>query len=87
MGYYLIWMSEMLGGWLLSAYFETLDNLMTILKTVEISKAKQGPLRKFCVSEFRQTQEYHYYNVHDGGLYPLSTSFPGGWDGMRAGTA
>ena len=40
--------------------------------------------RKFCVSEFRQTQEYHVYNVHDWGLFPLSTAFPGGWDGMRA---
>ena len=41
-------------------------------------------LVEFCVSEFRQTQEYHVINVHDGGLFPLSTVFPGGWDGMRA---
>ncbi len=34
-------------------------------------------------SEFRQTQEYHVYNVHNWGLFPLSTVFPGGWDGMR----
>ena len=26
-------------------------------------------------------------NVHDGGLLPLSAAIPGGWDGMRAGTA
>ena len=45
------------------------------------------PLRKFCVSIFRQNQEYHIINVHDWGLFPLATAFPGGWDGMRAGTA
>ena len=45
------------------------------------------PLREFCVSDFRQNQEYHVFNVHDGGLFPLSTSLPEGWDGMRAGTA
>ena len=43
-----------------------------------------GPLRKFCVSVFRQNQEYHIINVHDWGLFPLATAFPGGWDGMRA---
>ena len=46
-----------------------------------------GPLRKFCVSVFRQNQEYHIINVHDWGLFPLATAFPGGWDGMRTGTA
>lgn len=45
------------------------------------------PLRKFCVSVLRQSQEYHIINVHDWGLFPLATAFPGGWDGMRAGTA
>ena len=44
-------------------------------------------LREFCVSDFRQNQEYHVINVHDGGLFPLSTPVPEGWDGMRAGTA
>ena len=43
--------------------------------------------RIFCVSDFRQNQECHTNNVHDWGLFPLSTSFPGGWDGMRDGTA
>ena len=43
-----------------------------------------GPLRKFCVSDIRQNQEYHIIHVHDCGLFPLSTAFPGGWDGMRA---
>ncbi len=43
------------------------------------------PLRKFCVSVFRQNQEYHIMHVHDWGLFPLGTAFPGGWDGMRAG--
>lgn len=47
----------------------------------------ERPLRKFCVSVFRQNQEYHIINVHDWGLFPLATAFPGGWDGMRAGTA
>lgn len=46
-----------------------------------------GPGGKFCVSVFRQNQEYHIINVHDWGLFPLVTTFPGGWDGMRAGTA
>ena len=47
----------------------------------------QRALRKFCVSDIRQNQEYHIIHVHDGGLFPLSPAFPGGWDGMRAGTA
>ena len=47
----------------------------------------EGFLREFCVSDFRQNQEYHVINVHDGGLFPLSTPVPEGWDGMRAGTA
>ena len=45
------------------------------------------PGGKFCVSVFRQNQEYHVFNVHDGGLFPLVTSLPEGWDGMRADTA
>ena len=44
----------------------------------------QGPHREFCVSDFRQNQEYHVFNVHGGGLFPLVTSLPEGWDGMRA---
>ena len=46
-----------------------------------------GPGGKFCVSVFRQNQEYHIIDVHDWGLFPLAIAFPGGWDGMRAGTA
>ena len=42
------------------------------------------PLREFCVSDFRQNQEYHIINVHGGGLFPLVTPVPEGWDGMRA---
>ena len=42
------------------------------------------PLREFCVSDFRQNQEYHVINGHDGGLFPLVTSLPEGWGGMRA---
>ena len=44
----------------------------------------ERPLREFCVSDFRQNQEYHVINVHDGGLFPLVTPVPEGWDGMRA---
>lgn len=43
-----------------------------------------GPGRKFCVSDIRQSQEYHVINVHIWGLFPLVTAFPGGWGGMRA---
>lgn len=42
------------------------------------------PGRKFCVSDIRQSQEYHVINVHIWGLFPLVTAFPGGWGGMRA---
>ena len=42
------------------------------------------PGGKFCVSVFRQNQEYHVINVQDGGLFPLVTSLPEGWGGMRA---
>ena len=41
-------------------------------------------LRKFCVSEFRQNQEFHVINVHNDGLFPLTTSLPIERDGMRA---
>ena len=30
----------------------------------------QWPLRKFCVSDFRQKQEYHMYAVHDEACSP-----------------
>ena len=54
---------------------------------LQMKFVKEGPLREFCVSDFRQNQEYHVFNVHDGGLFPLFTSVPEGWGGMRAGTA
>ena len=41
-------------------------------------------LRKFCVSEFRQNQEFHVINVHNDGLFPLATTLPIERDGMRA---
>ena len=44
----------------------------------------ERPHREFCVSDFRQNQEYHVFNVQDEGLFPLSTPVPEGWDGMRA---
>ena len=49
-----------------------------------LTNAFDRPHVEFCVSEFRQTQEYHVINVHDGGLFPLVTSLPEGWGGMRA---
>ena len=54
-------------------------------EAVEKLVKKTRALRKFCVSDIRQNQEYHIIHVHDWGLFPLSTAFPGGWDGMRAG--
>lgn len=50
-------------------------------------RTKSRPGGKFCVSDIRQSQEYHVINVHIWGLFPLAASFPGGWGGMRAGTA
>ena len=47
-------------------------------------QGKQRLLRKFCVSEFRQNQEFHVINVHNDGLFPLTTSLPIERDGMRA---
>ena len=60
---------------------------MPPLKYMIFHKGLFRPLREFCVSDFRQNQEYHVFNVHDGGLFPLVTSLPEGWDGMRADTA
>ena len=31
---------------------------------------QKGPLREFCVSDFRQNQEYHVFNVHAGAYSP-----------------
>ena len=66
----------------------------TAIKTAEYTNAQTErynktlrliwPHREFCVSDFRQNQEYHVFNVHDGGLFPLVTPVPEGWDGMRA---
>ena len=63
---------------------ELLTNAFDMVKQQRRQERKHRPLRKFCVSDIRQNQEYHIIHVHDGGLFPLSTSFPGGWDGMRA---
>lgn len=46
-----------------------------------------GHGRKFCVSDFRQTQEYHSYDVHNRANTPCPPLSPSGWNGMRAGTA
>ena len=53
--------------------------LMGLKRRNYITQLKNsGPHVEFCVSEFRQTQEYHVINVHDGGLFPLSTALPVG---------
>ena len=52
--------------------------------TYVVERVFTGPLRKFCVSVFRQNQEYHIIDVHDWGSFPLATAFPRGWGGMRA---
>ena len=59
------------------------DDNIFFQKYSQMSRSQRS-LRKFCVSVFRQNQEYHIIHVHDWGLFPLSTAFPGGWDGMRA---
>ena len=41
-------------------------------------------IEAFCVSEFRQNQEFHVINVHNDGLFPLTTTLPIEHDGMRA---
>ena len=46
-----------------------------------------GHGRKFCVNDFRQTQEYHSYDVHNRANTPCPPLSPSGWNGMRAGTA
>ena len=46
-----------------------------------------GHGRKFCVSNFRQTQEYYSYDVHNRANTHCSPLSPSGWNGMRAGTA
>ena len=53
-------------------------------KCQKLMALNQRPHREFCVSDFRQNQEYHVFNVQDGGLFPLVTPVPEGWDGMRA---
>ena len=49
-----------------------------------VSRGCSRLLRKFCVSEFRQNQEFHVINVHNDGLFPLTTTLPIERDGMRA---
>ena len=48
---------------------------------MSIGEVMNGPLREFCVSDFRQNQEYHIINVHGGGLFPLKQ------DSRKAGPA
>lgn len=76
------------GSWLDIAEIEL--NVMTrqcLSRRIGSLEHLTGPGGKFCVSVFRQNQEYHIINVHDWGLFPLATAFSGGWDGMRAETA
>ena len=66
---------------------QTQGDKSLVIDCIKKTMPKWGPLREFCVSVFRQNQEYHVINVHDEGLFPLVTFLPEGWDGMRAGTA
>ena len=61
---------------------ELLTNAFDMVKQQRRQERKR-PGGKFCVSVFRQNQEYHVINVHDEGLFPLVISLPAGWDGMR----
>ena len=58
--------------------FHRYEKLAKAAKKEIPGKCKCRPHVEFCVSEFRQTQEYHVINVHDGGLFPLSTALPVG---------
>lgn len=58
--------------------------VMQIYSSMTSNIIRARPGRKFCVSDIRQSQEYHVINVHIWGLFPLVTAFPGGWGGMRA---
>lgn len=79
----------------ISGFFSvSIDDLLSGEKLVSLAKKENQsnirhicdlrPGRKFCVSDIRQSQEYHVINVHIWGLFPLVTAFPGGWGGMRA---
>ena len=42
--------------------------------------------RKFCVSDFRQSQEFFIKNTHNLAYFPCPPRSPAGRGGMRAGT-
>ena len=55
------------------AYF--IDRAKKLLSLIEKAMGKpvsdrNGPHREFCVSDFRQNQEYYVINVHDGAYSP-----------------
>ena len=54
-----------------SAYIGEVALLRNVLYTLELRDKRH--LREFCVSVFRQNQEYHVINVHDGAYSPWST--------------
>ena len=71
------------GGWAARREREAAAALAeSSIDNEEVNKLRL--LRKFCVSEFRQNQEFHVINVHDDGLFPLATTLPIERDGMRA---
>lgn len=47
MGYYLIWMSEMLGGWLLSAYLVASN--ASVIRTRKSLISPKMEMRDFCL--------------------------------------
>ena len=44
----------------------------------------RGPGRKFCVSDFRQSQEFFVENTHNFAYFPCPPCSPAGRGGMRA---
>lgn len=50
----------------------------------EIPSNGQGPGGEFCVSDFRQSQEFFVENTHDLAYFPCPPCSPAGRGGMRA---
>ena len=46
------------------------DNSLTLYGDLQDTVLTYGPGGEFCVSDFRQNQEYHVINVHDGAYSP-----------------
>ena len=60
---------------------------VSLLATAQPDENRRGPGVKFCVSDFRQSQEWALENRADWRLNPFITHSHGGQNGMRADTA